>query len=191
MTSKCKSAIFMSIAMLSAISTTSVAHAQSPATPTTAYTPDPITNTRQPLAGRLFFSDDDRSKLNRIRKDGALPLEVTDSQTIERASAPVLNGFVKRSDGVATYWVNGGNTSGTRYAVGQGVDAGVTATSSMVGGEPRVLLSGMTVGEPKIKDKPMEKKAKNPPKKAQIKKSRVNEKERALKRNRTTTKAPK
>jgi hypothetical protein len=186
----------MITAMLATISTTLIVRAQTPAVPSpntpsnapaTAYTPDPITSTRQSLAGKLFFSDEDRSKINQIRKDGALPFDVIDGQPIERTS--VLNGFIKRSDGATTYWVNGGNISGTRYVVGQGLDAEVVATSSMVGGEPKVLLSGMTVGEPKIKDKPIEKKAKNAPKKAQVKKSRVNKKVSVLKHNRITTKA--
>ena len=57
----------------------------------------------QPLSGVLFFSRDQRERLDRARTRGA-PL--SDSVAAEPAPS-VLDGFVKRSDGQSAIWVDG------------------------------------------------------------------------------------
>lgn len=133
----------LSAALIAFINTT---NAQT--TPSTeAYKPDPITTTSQALQGKLFFNDAERAKVNQARKDIAAGKVVIDSDSTERA--PVLSGFIKRSDGVATYWVNGGGANDTRFVTGIDKTASteILATSTMVGGEPKFVLSGTMVGK--------------------------------------------
>ncbi len=109
------------------------------------YTPDPIATTSLPLSGKLFFSDDKRAQLDKARRDGTI---VVEGDVIQRTT--VLNGFVKRSDGSTTYWINGGGKIESRYA--KTAPRGVMATSSMVGAEPIFVLSSANV--PQMVDDP-------------------------------------
>lgn len=56
------------------------------------------------LEGRLFFSPEERQRMDRARKRGLVTGE--DGQIME-PPASVLNGFVKRSDGNTAVWVDG------------------------------------------------------------------------------------
>jgi len=98
-----------------------------------AYTPDPVSTTYRPLTGRLFFSDLERERLDKARRDG---VQIVDGEVIARA--PQLNGFVKHSDGRITYWVDGRqrNVTGTSKKLDVG--------SNMTGGEPRVMFKPST-----------------------------------------------
>lgn len=74
--------------------------------------PGAIPSTRQALSGRLFFSREQRERLDRARIAG---------ETAGEAGAidpPVsgINGFVKRSDGEISVWVDGK----ARYSVSGG-----------------------------------------------------------------------
>ncbi len=73
--------------------------AMPPATAIVA-TPDPI----QGLDGRLFFSPQERQRMDATRKRGGLS-----ELDLQGADIPpsVLNGFVKRSDGNTAVWVDG------------------------------------------------------------------------------------
>jgi hypothetical protein len=124
---------------------TTFAHAQT-VPPSESYKPDPIATTSQALQGKLFFNDTERARADKMRKDLAEGRVVVNEETTY--SAPVLSGFIKRSDGVTTYWVNNGNASDTRFVVDADTDASkeILATSTMVGGEPKFVLSGMTGG---------------------------------------------
>lgn len=104
-----------------------------------AYSPDPITTTSRPLSGKLFYSDEKRAQLDNARKGG---IRIVDDVVIRRST--VLNGFVQRNDGSATYWVNGGGRSETRHV--KAPPDGVAASSSMVGTEPKFMLAGSNVG---------------------------------------------
>jgi len=123
---------------LSLIATLTIA--QTPATKTPppdtaaadkAYTPDPVSTTYRPLTGRLFFSDIERERLDKARRDG---VQIVDGEVVARS--PQLNGFVKHSDGRTTYWVDGGQRS-------------VTPTSKKFD-----VASGMTGPEPSVMFKP-------------------------------------
>jgi len=57
----------------------------------------------QPLSGTLFFSQRERATMDRLRKTGAVSLD----DIAEQSRPSVLNGFVKRSDGQSTIWVDG------------------------------------------------------------------------------------
>lgn len=99
------------------------------ATPDQAYTPDPVSTTYRALTGRLFFSDAQRERLNKARRDG---VQIVDGKVIPRA--PQLNGFVKRSDGRTTYWVDGGQRTNS------GASTKFEVASSMTGAEPGVTF---------------------------------------------------
>lgn len=57
----------------------------------------------QPLAGALFFTGDQRERMNRARTHGTSLLDGVPAQP----APSVLNGFVKRSDGQSAVWVDG------------------------------------------------------------------------------------
>ena len=61
------------------------------------------------LDGRLFFSPQQRQRIDEARKRGVAPgadTQLEDGQPVE-PQPPVLNGFVKRSDGNTAVWVDG------------------------------------------------------------------------------------
>jgi hypothetical protein len=71
-----------------------------------AATSAPSTVTIAPLSGTLFFSDMDRSQLDRARdqvKRGGKTQEIVSNRL---SSNMVINGFVKRNDGNTTIWVD-------------------------------------------------------------------------------------
>ena len=114
-------------------------------TATSAYVPDPVATTSRALSGKLFFTDAKRAQLNKARKDG---VQIVNEEVVYRTT--VLNGFVKRSDGSTTYWVNGGRQGNTRYVVAH--DGSVLPSSAMVGPEPKVFLSGSSIGAARAVD---------------------------------------
>jgi len=101
--------------------------------PDKAYRPDPVSTTYRPLTGRLFFSDLERERLDKARRDG---VQIVDGEVIARS--PQLNGFVKHSDGRITYWVDGGQRSVT------GTSKKLDVAASMTGGEPSVMFKPST-----------------------------------------------
>ena len=80
---------------IAAALTTAPAPAASPAEPP---------ETAKRLDGRLFFSAQERQRLDDARKRG---LVVGDDGQPVQAPPSVLNGFVKRSDGSTVLWVDG------------------------------------------------------------------------------------
>ena len=64
---------------------------------------DAIPSTREALNGRLFFSREQRERLDRLRAGGDVPAE----QLVVEPRASRINGFVKRSDGETALWVDG------------------------------------------------------------------------------------
>ena len=56
-----------------------------------------------PLAGTLFFSPQQRERMERVRKTGIAD-PGADSEVTPRS---MLNGFVKRSDGYSVIWIDG------------------------------------------------------------------------------------
>ncbi len=63
--------------------------------------------------GTLFTSADERARLDRIRRGDPSVSET--SPTGSRTGAPVMTGYVKRSDGRNTVWIDG-----SPVAVGKG-----------------------------------------------------------------------
>jgi alkylation response protein AidB-like acyl-CoA dehydrogenase len=55
--------------------------------------------------GRLFFSAEERARLDKLRRGDAV-VEAAVGETAPSA-APALTGFVQRSDGRNTVWING------------------------------------------------------------------------------------
>ena len=68
--------------------------------------PKNISNTAEPIAGTLFFTREQRERIDRARKQGNI-VEVEEAVVTERPRRPVINGFVKRSDGADAVWING------------------------------------------------------------------------------------
>ncbi|MFM7460613.1 MAG: hypothetical protein ACKO15_07240 [Burkholderiales bacterium] len=66
------------------------------------YTLQPVSTTYRPLIGRLFFTDTERDRLDKARKDG---VSVVGGELVARS--PQVDGFVKSSSGRTTYWVDG------------------------------------------------------------------------------------
>lgn len=68
--------------------------------------PKNIRNTAEPISGTLFFTREQRERIDRARKQGDF-VEVEEAVVAERPPRPVINGFVKRSDGADAVWING------------------------------------------------------------------------------------
>lgn len=64
---------------------------------------DKLAPVTQPLAGTLFFGQQQRDRMDRARKRG----ELSADGDAEEPAPSVLNGFVKRSDGQSAIWVDG------------------------------------------------------------------------------------
>ena len=103
-------AVALSVLMISASQTASpvalpasTAQQTVPALPRTS--PDATTR----LDGRLFFSPQQRQRIDEARKRGVAPgadTQVEEGPPVEN-QPPVLNGFVKRSDGNTAVWIDG------------------------------------------------------------------------------------
>ncbi len=57
-----------------------------------------------PLTGTLFFSQEQRARMDRVRRSGRVPTDEGVTSDVQRST---INGFVKRSDGKTTVWVDG------------------------------------------------------------------------------------
>ena len=68
-----------------------------------AFTPAEVVAVLKPLGGTLFFDVSERDRMDRARKSG--PISIDPVTTIREP--PVINGFVKRSDGITAVWLDG------------------------------------------------------------------------------------
>jgi hypothetical protein len=127
--------ITIALLCVSLKSVNAISQAAPPPTNPVAYTPPPVSTTYRPLIGKLFFSDAERDRLDKARKDGVLEI---DGEVVARS--PRVNGFVKSSSGRTTYWVDGG----------QRIDAtssnNIVAKPSMTGTESLVKIRESGVG---------------------------------------------
>ena len=57
----------------------------------------------QPLTGTLFFDPLERERMERARKTGSIVIDDISA----RIDPPVMNGFVKRGDGITSVWIDG------------------------------------------------------------------------------------
>lgn len=97
------------------IGISSNAWAASTLDPAPNFAPDPampppprkITNIAEPLSGTLFFSREQRERMDRARQRGEVVVE-EDVVMAVRNQPSIINGFVKRSDGKNVVWVDGG-----------------------------------------------------------------------------------
>ena len=106
----CLIAIALCVPMISAGQMPSpVTLPASPAKQTAAALPPTSPDATTRLDGRLFFSPQQRQRIDEARKRGVAPgadTQMEDGQPVE-SQPPVLNGFVKRSDGNTAVWVDG------------------------------------------------------------------------------------
>jgi hypothetical protein len=111
-----------------------IAQAPPPAAPAapaaaTGYTPPPVSTTYRPLTGKLFFTDAERDRLDKARKDG---VQIVDGEVVARA--PRVEGFVQSSGGRTTYWVDGGQR------ITAAPSKNLAAAATMTGAEPAVTF---------------------------------------------------
>ncbi len=111
------------IAFLTAITTAAMAQAPAPQAP-----PQEIPDATQPLSGTLFFSREQRDRLDRARKRGDV---IDESGAVAPDAPPVITGFLRRSDGKTTVWVDGKSYSDRNPKLVQRVQ------SNDVGGEAK------------------------------------------------------
>ena len=96
-------ALYIPLAGVSQSVAPSAASLAAPSPPPRALPEMPVDAT-EPLEGRLFFSAQQRQRMDQARKRGFVSGD--DSQQVETPTS-VLNGFVKRSDGNTVVWVDG------------------------------------------------------------------------------------
>lgn len=72
--------------------------------PSPSPAPQAIPDDFQPLPGTLFFSREQRDRLDRARKRGEV---VDEGGAILLETPPVIGGYLRRSDGKITVWVDG------------------------------------------------------------------------------------
>ena len=97
--------------------------------PTAGYTPPPVATTYRPLAGKLFFTDAERERLDKARRDG---VQIVDSEIVPRS--PRIDGFVRSSGGRTTYWVDG------RQRIAADPTKDISAGAAMTGAEPTITF---------------------------------------------------
>jgi hypothetical protein len=88
------------------------------------------------LAGRLFFTQDQRVQLDQLRKQKAVASQARDEPAPETVT---YNGIIRRSDGKTTIWMNNQPMSAAELRSGQAV----TGTVSRDG---RILLQNPQAG---------------------------------------------
>lgn len=91
-------------AIAQANSALSLSGSPSPLVSSSRQSETPTDDSAKRLDGRLFFSPLERQRIDSARKRGIDP--VNDEQ-LSDGQAPILNGFVKRSDGNTVVWVDG------------------------------------------------------------------------------------
>lgn len=94
--------IVLTLVITSVVMATEVA-AQSGGQPVVAVSAiDKISPQIQPLAGTLFLDPLERDRMDRARKTGSIVIDDLSA----RNDPPVMNGFVKRSDGRSVIWID-------------------------------------------------------------------------------------
>jgi len=81
------------------------------------------------LAGRLFFTPDQRAQLDQLRKQKAIASQVRDEPLPETVT---YNGIIRRSDGKTTIWMNNQQLSDTELRSGQTVIGSVSRDGRIV-----------------------------------------------------------
>jgi hypothetical protein len=115
------------------------------ATTSGGYTPPPVSTTYRPLTGKLFFTDAERDRLDKARKNGVL---IVDGEVISRS--PRVDGFVKSSSGRTTYWVDGGQRIDATSSNDIAAKPSITGTESAIkiresGGSPTATTVSKSV----------------------------------------------
>ena len=96
----------------------------------------------QPLAGTLFFGQQQRDQMDRARKFGAITVTGVSGEP----APSVLNGFVKRSDGISTVWVDGA------YKSMNDVKMTARIQSTSVGMDTNTIVASEPVADAKTSD---------------------------------------
>ena len=116
------------------LAATTLSAAQSVFAPSSIDSMSPLS---QPLAGTLFFDQKQRDQMDRVRKRGGIIVDQTTGEPVPS----VLNGFVKRSDGISTVWVDG------IYKTMSDATMMLRIQSTSVGMDAGTIVAGDTAGE--------------------------------------------
>lgn len=81
------------------------------------------------LAGRLFFTPDQRAQLDQLRKQKAVASQARDEPAPETVT---YNGIIRRSDGRTTVWMNNQPMSAAELRSGQSVAGTVSRDGRIV-----------------------------------------------------------
>ena len=128
--------------------------APSPSQQTVQDSPTVTPEMTKRLDGRLFYSAQERQRLDNARKRGPI---VGDTGSPMEAPPSVLNGFVKRSDGNTAVWVDGGvrwNAQGKNATSLVPSDVGGPAAYVKASGTQLMTLPPMPTGQAKKVVKP-------------------------------------
>ncbi len=116
----------------------SSAHAQTTAKAPSATKLEP---TPKVLTGTLFNTHEQRERLDRARQRGGVPED--EVVAVAEPERSVINGFVKRSDGRNTVWVDDVMKRDPRSEVVEQLEPNVVG--SIVGGRARLATNTVTV----------------------------------------------
>jgi hypothetical protein len=119
----------------------SSAHAQTTASVLKAPAVTKLEPTPKVLTGTLFNTREQRERLDRARQRGGLP--ENEVVAIVEPERSVINGFVKRSDGRDTVWVDDVMKRDPRSEVMERLEPNVVG--SIVGGTARLATNTLTV----------------------------------------------
>lgn len=133
------SAIIGVVGALGLCAVQSSAHAQTTASALKAPAPTKLEPTPKVLTGTLFNTHEQRERLDRARQRGGVPEdEVVAAAEPER---PVINGFVKRSDGRNTVWVDDVMKRDPRSEVVEQLEPNVVGRNNGVSSRPLTSTS--------------------------------------------------
>lgn len=91
------------------------------------------------LAGRLFYTPEQRAQLDQLRTQKAVASQVRDEPVPETVT---YNGIIRRSDGKTTIWMNNQPMSAAELRSGQAVTGTVNRDGRIVLQNPQAGLGG-------------------------------------------------
>ncbi len=163
--------VILQVAITSAVAQTPVSTTLPPAAPASApastdtQAPRAIPDSVEPLPGTLFFSREQRERLDRARKRGEV---IEDGIEAPPETPPVINGFLRRADGKTIVWVDGkaypeGPEKLAQKVQAADVGGGVAPKISILPDAPQVAVKRAIKPRAKIPPKPSPKPASSSP----------------------------
>lgn len=91
------------------------------------------------LAGRLFYTPEERAQLDQLRTQKAVASQVRDEPTPETVT---YNGIIRRSDGKTTIWMNNQPMSAAELRSGQAITGSVSRDGRILLQNPQAGVGG-------------------------------------------------